>query len=89
MVHGERTMTMPTWPVRFDGVATAIKSAPLLGEHTAEVNPPIHPSKSAQAQQTRQVDGALAGTLVRSRLARRCMICAGVSERRSHLDRAW
>jgi hypothetical protein len=28
---------MPTWPVRFDGVPTAVKSAPLLGEHTAEV----------------------------------------------------
>ncbi len=28
---------MLTWPVRFDGVPTAIKSAPLLGEHTAEV----------------------------------------------------
>ena len=37
MTHGERTMTMPTWPVRFDGVPTAVKSAPLLGEHTAEV----------------------------------------------------
>src|SRR5271169_6427109 len=37
MTHGERTMTMPTWPVRFDGVPTAIKAAPLLGEHTAEV----------------------------------------------------
>ena len=37
MVHGERTMTMPTWPVRFDGVPTAVKAAPLLGEHTAEV----------------------------------------------------
>src|SRR5438270_7694247 len=35
--HGERTMTMPTWPVRFDGVPTAVKSAPLLGEHSAEV----------------------------------------------------
>jgi crotonobetainyl-CoA:carnitine CoA-transferase CaiB-like acyl-CoA transferase len=34
---GERTMTMPTWPVRFDGVPTAVKSAPLLGEHTAQV----------------------------------------------------
>src|SRR5437764_14922628 len=33
----ERTMTMPTWPVRFDGVPTAVKSAPVLGEHTAEV----------------------------------------------------
>src|ERR1700681_1789118 len=37
MVHGERKMTMPTWPVRFDGVPTEVKSAPLLGEHTAEV----------------------------------------------------
>ena len=37
MTHGERTMTMPTWPVRFDGVPTEVKSAPLLGEHTAEV----------------------------------------------------
>ncbi|MGC1886106.1 MAG: hypothetical protein WA709_08420 [Stellaceae bacterium] len=30
-------MTMPTWPARFYGVPTAVKSAPLLGEHTAEV----------------------------------------------------
>jgi crotonobetainyl-CoA:carnitine CoA-transferase CaiB-like acyl-CoA transferase len=37
MTHGERAMTMPTWPVRFDGVPTAVKSAPLLGEHTDEV----------------------------------------------------
>jgi formyl-CoA transferase len=37
MKHGERTMTMPTWPVRFDGVPTKVESAPLLGEHTAEV----------------------------------------------------
>jgi formyl-CoA transferase len=37
MTHGERAMTMPTWPVRFDGVPTAVKSAPLLGEHTEEV----------------------------------------------------
>ena len=37
MVHGERRMVMPTWPVRFDGVPTEVKSAPLLGEHTAEV----------------------------------------------------
>jgi crotonobetainyl-CoA:carnitine CoA-transferase CaiB-like acyl-CoA transferase len=38
-VHLERrrTMTMPTWPVRFDSIPTAVKSAPLLGEHTAEV----------------------------------------------------
>src|SRR5271165_544508 len=37
MTHGERRMTMPTWPVRFDGVPSEVKSAPLLGEHTAEV----------------------------------------------------
>jgi formyl-CoA transferase len=37
MTHGERTMTMPTWPVRFDGVPTEVKAAPLLGEHTGEV----------------------------------------------------
>ena len=37
MTHGERKMTMPAWPVRFDGVPTEVKSAPLLGEHTAEV----------------------------------------------------
>ena len=37
MKHGERTMAMPTWPVRFDGVPTEVKPAPLLGEHTAEV----------------------------------------------------
>src|SRR3954463_14004113 len=37
MIHGERRMTMPTWPVRFDGVPTEVKSAPQLGEHTAEV----------------------------------------------------
>ena len=37
MTHGERTMTMPTWPVRFDGVPTEVRSAPLLGEHTGEV----------------------------------------------------
>jgi crotonobetainyl-CoA:carnitine CoA-transferase CaiB-like acyl-CoA transferase len=30
-------MTMPTWPVRFDSIPIAVKSAPLLGEHTAEV----------------------------------------------------
>jgi hypothetical protein len=28
-------MTMPTWPVRFDGAPPPIKPAPLLGEHTA------------------------------------------------------
>jgi len=37
MVHGERKMAMPTWPVRFDGVPAEVKPAPLLGEHTAEV----------------------------------------------------
>jgi formyl-CoA transferase len=37
MTHGERSMTMPTWPVRFDGVPAKVKSAPLLGEHTGEV----------------------------------------------------
>ena len=37
MTHGERKMVMPTWPVRFNGVPTEVKSAPLLGEHTAEV----------------------------------------------------
>ena len=37
MTHGERKMQMPTWPVRFDGVPAEVKSAPLLGEHTAEV----------------------------------------------------
>jgi crotonobetainyl-CoA:carnitine CoA-transferase CaiB-like acyl-CoA transferase len=35
--HGDWQMTMPTWPVRFDGAPPPIKPAPLLGEHTAEV----------------------------------------------------
>ena len=35
MQHGDWKMTMPTWPVRFDGALTPIKPAPLLGEHTA------------------------------------------------------
>ncbi|HYZ39366.1 MAG TPA: CoA transferase [Stellaceae bacterium] len=35
--HGEWEMTMPTWPVRFDGAPPPINPAPLLGEHTAEV----------------------------------------------------
>ncbi|MBI3513587.1 MAG: CoA transferase [Proteobacteria bacterium] len=35
--HGEHTMTMPTWPVRFDGVPAKVTAAPLLGQHTAEV----------------------------------------------------
>jgi len=37
MHHGDWQMTMPTWPVRFDGAPPPIKPAPLLGEHTAEV----------------------------------------------------
>jgi len=37
MRHGDHEMTMTTWPVRFDGAATPIKPAPLLGEHNAEV----------------------------------------------------
>jgi len=37
MTHGERTMVMPTWPVRFDGVPAKVEPAPLLGEHTTEV----------------------------------------------------
>src|SRR5499427_968874 len=37
MHHGDWKMTMPTWPVRFDGALTPVKPAPLLGEHTAEV----------------------------------------------------
>src|SRR5438309_974100 len=35
--HGDWQMTMPTWPVRFDGAPPPINPAPLLGEHTAEV----------------------------------------------------
>jgi crotonobetainyl-CoA:carnitine CoA-transferase CaiB-like acyl-CoA transferase len=35
--HGEWRMTMPTWPVRFDGAPPPINPAPLLGEHTGEV----------------------------------------------------
>jgi crotonobetainyl-CoA:carnitine CoA-transferase CaiB-like acyl-CoA transferase len=37
MKHGDRTMVMTTWPVRFDGVPAEVKPAPLLGEHTGEV----------------------------------------------------
>jgi crotonobetainyl-CoA:carnitine CoA-transferase CaiB-like acyl-CoA transferase len=37
MTHGEPTMTLSTWPVRFDSVPSEVRSAPLLGEHTAEV----------------------------------------------------
>jgi crotonobetainyl-CoA:carnitine CoA-transferase CaiB-like acyl-CoA transferase len=35
--HGDWQMTMPTWPVRFDGAPPPINPAPLLGEHTTEV----------------------------------------------------
>src|SRR5260370_2923364 len=37
MTHGERKMTMPTWPVRFDGVPSEVKSAPLPRAPTQEV----------------------------------------------------
>jgi crotonobetainyl-CoA:carnitine CoA-transferase CaiB-like acyl-CoA transferase len=37
MKHGDWAMTMPTWPVRFDGAPPPISAAPLLGEHTAAV----------------------------------------------------
>src|SRR5271166_6970738 len=37
MEHGDWRMTMPTWPVRFEGAPPPVKPAPLLGEHTAEV----------------------------------------------------
>ncbi|HVH75582.1 MAG TPA: CoA transferase [Stellaceae bacterium] len=30
-------VTMPAWPVRFDGTPPRVKPSPLLGEHTAEV----------------------------------------------------
>jgi formyl-CoA transferase len=36
MQHGDWKMTMPTWPVRFDGAPPPVKPAPLLGEHTKE-----------------------------------------------------
>jgi crotonobetainyl-CoA:carnitine CoA-transferase CaiB-like acyl-CoA transferase len=35
--HGDWQMTMPTWPVRFDGAPPPINPAPQLGEHTAQV----------------------------------------------------
>jgi crotonobetainyl-CoA:carnitine CoA-transferase CaiB-like acyl-CoA transferase len=35
MRHGDWQMTMPSWPVRFDGAPAPVKPAPLLGEHTA------------------------------------------------------
>jgi crotonobetainyl-CoA:carnitine CoA-transferase CaiB-like acyl-CoA transferase len=35
--HGDWQMTMPTWPVRFDGAPPPINPAPQLGEHTTEV----------------------------------------------------
>ena len=37
MTHGERTMVMPTWTVRFDGVPTKVEPAPLLGQHITQV----------------------------------------------------
>jgi crotonobetainyl-CoA:carnitine CoA-transferase CaiB-like acyl-CoA transferase len=37
MEHGGRTMTMPTWPVRFDGAPPRVEPAPLLGQHTDAV----------------------------------------------------
>ncbi len=37
MIHGERKMALPTWPVRFDEVPAKVEAAPLLGEHTQEV----------------------------------------------------
>jgi crotonobetainyl-CoA:carnitine CoA-transferase CaiB-like acyl-CoA transferase len=37
MQHGDWQMTMPSWPVRFDGAPPPIEPAPLLGEHTAAV----------------------------------------------------
>jgi formyl-CoA transferase len=30
-------VTMPAWPVRFDGAPPRVKPSPLLGEHTAEI----------------------------------------------------
>jgi len=36
MEHGDWRMTMPTWPVRFDGAPAPVNPAPLLGQHTAE-----------------------------------------------------
>jgi formyl-CoA transferase len=35
--HGDWEMTMPTWPVRFDGAPPPINPAPQLGEHTTDV----------------------------------------------------
>jgi crotonobetainyl-CoA:carnitine CoA-transferase CaiB-like acyl-CoA transferase len=37
MTHGERTMVMPSWSVRFDGAPTKVEPAPLLGEHIPQV----------------------------------------------------
>jgi crotonobetainyl-CoA:carnitine CoA-transferase CaiB-like acyl-CoA transferase len=30
-------VTMPAWPVRFDGAPPKVKPSPLLGQHNAEV----------------------------------------------------
>jgi formyl-CoA transferase len=32
-----RNYAIPAWPVRHDGAPPAVKSAPLLGEHSAQV----------------------------------------------------
>ncbi|MBO0737905.1 MAG: CoA transferase [Alphaproteobacteria bacterium] len=37
VTHGEWQMTMPTWPVRFDGAPPPVNPAPILGQDTAEV----------------------------------------------------
>src|SRR5215469_10373421 len=37
MQHPNGTLRMPAFPVRFDGAPAPVKSAPLLGQHTAEV----------------------------------------------------
>jgi crotonobetainyl-CoA:carnitine CoA-transferase CaiB-like acyl-CoA transferase len=37
MRHPSGSLRMPAFPVRFDGAPAAVKPAPLLGEHTAQV----------------------------------------------------
>jgi 2-methylfumaryl-CoA isomerase len=63
MTHGERKMTMPTWPVRFDGVPSEVKSAPLLGEHTDEVLADWLGLDAAAVARLRQDDIVLEGVL--------------------------
>jgi formyl-CoA transferase len=58
MMHGERKMVMPTWPVRFDGVPTKVEPAPLLGEHTTEVLSDWLGLNAAAVEQLRQ-DGVV------------------------------